>query len=129
MRNSYMLRRPYSRVSSRSAALMLIHEVLLLSGRAIKHMPNVEDVRIKQYVLADGRLETIVLEYHSKGRVGKVLPGVRKGAPRLIIDGLRPSVPTLDAWKESVRATRDSHLAIEIDEMTSHDSGDSMPED
>jgi hypothetical protein len=129
IRNSYMLRRPYTRVSSRSAALMLIHEVLLLAGRALKHMPNVETVKIKQYVLADGRLETIVLEYHSQGRVGKMLPGARKGAPRLVIDGLRPSVPTLDAWKASVRETRNSHLVIEIDEMTSHDSSDSMPED
>lgn len=123
IRNSYMLRRPYTRVSSRSAALKVIHEVLLLAGRAIGHMPEVEHVKIRQYVLSDGRLETIILEY-----MAGESNGGRKGA-RLVIEGLRPSVPTLDAWKQSVRATRATHLRIDIEGNTSLDSDDSMTED
>lgn len=117
VRNSYMLRRPYTRVSTRSAALMLIHEVLLLAGRAIGHMPALEEVRIRQYVLASGRLETIVVEY----KAGSVSASGRRKSPRLKVKGLRPSVPTIEAWKESVRATRGSHLVIELDSSTDDD--------
>lgn len=110
IRNSYMLRRPYLRVSTRSAALMIIHEVLLLAGRAIAHMPALEEVRVRQYVLASGRLETILIEY--KAGSGS---GGKKMAPRLKVKGLRPSVPAIDAWRESVRSTKGSHLVIELD--------------
>lgn len=96
---------------------MLIHEVLLLAGRAIEHMPALEEVRIRQYVLASGRLETIVAEYKS----GEISPSGRKRAPRLTIKGLRPSVPTIEAWKESVRATRGSHLAIDLESSIEDD--------
>lgn len=114
IRNSYMLRRPYTRVSTRSAALILIHEVLLLVGRAIAHMPALEEARIRQYVLASGRLETISVEY----KAGVVNAHGKKMAPRLVVKGLRPSLPTVNAWKESVRATRRSHLVMDLDKST-----------
>lgn len=102
IRNSYMLRRPYMRVSSRATALQHVHEVLTLVGRALRAMPVVESVRIRQYILTEGQLESISVHYTVDGR-----------SARVKFSGIEPLKVTLEAWRASVRERRRVYLRVD----------------
>ncbi|KAI6778382.1 uncharacterized protein J7T54_000500 [Emericellopsis cladophorae] len=104
IRNSYMLRRPYMRVATRATALQHVHEVLTLVGRALRAMPVVENVRIRQYILTEEGLQTISVRYYFDGRV-----------PMIWFSGIKPVRATLEAWRASVRDRRGAHLRIDVD--------------
>lgn len=117
IRNSYMLRRPYMRVTGRSTALRHVHEVLLLVGRAVRQMPALVSVRVRQYVLAENGLETTTLHYDAEG-----------GRSRILVEGLRPSPPTLEAWKDSVRSVHGAEPWIHVQTAASRDRAE-IPRD
>ncbi|KAI0133428.1 hypothetical protein F4776DRAFT_671432 [Hypoxylon sp. NC0597] len=100
VRNSYMMKTPYLRVTNRVEALASVHRVLVAIGRATSRMPELSFARVCQYVLTDGQLEWFVLIYER--HTGQVTLRVR---------GFKPSKPLLGAWKHSISA---KGLAIEV---------------
>jgi len=104
IRNSYMLRRPYMRVATRATALQHVHEVLTLVGRALRAMPVIQNVRIRQYILTEEGLQTISVQYYFDGQVAM-----------LRFSGIKPVRATLDVWRASVRDRRGAHLQIDVD--------------
>ncbi|KAI2471528.1 hypothetical protein F4781DRAFT_420551 [Annulohypoxylon bovei var. microspora] len=90
VRNSYMVKAPYLRVTNRAEALASIHKVLVAVGRAASRMPELSFARVSQYVLIDGQLEWFVLIYEC--HTGKAV---------LRFKGFVPSKPILGAWKHS----------------------------
>ncbi|KAI1410054.1 hypothetical protein F5Y13DRAFT_168930 [Hypoxylon sp. FL1857] len=93
VRNSYMMKTPYLRVSNRIEALASVHRVLVAIGRATCRMPELAFARVCQYVLTDGQLEWFVLIYER--HAGKVVLRVR---------GFKPSKPLLGTWRHSIVA-------------------------
>lgn len=114
LRNSYMMRRPYARVHTLASALKNVEEVILLVGRAVRCMPAVKVIRVRQYVLAEGSLEQSTVKYgvDSSGRAS------------VVFAGLQPSQDTLDAWTASVKATRGVDLDIRVHVSSAHDDDD-----
>ncbi|KAI0384622.1 hypothetical protein F5Y04DRAFT_217625 [Hypomontagnella monticulosa] len=91
MRNSYLMKAPYLRVTNRTDALVSVHNVLVAAGRAACRMPELQFARICQYVLTDGQLEWFVLMYERYA--GKVTLRMR---------GFTPGKTLVDAWKRSI---------------------------
>ncbi|KAI1656538.1 hypothetical protein F4813DRAFT_363582 [Daldinia decipiens] len=90
VRNSYMMKSPYLRVTNRVEALASVRNLLAAIGRATRRMPALLFVRVCQYVLTDARLEWFVLiyEYHAD----KVVMRTK---------GFRPGKLIANAWRES----------------------------
>jgi hypothetical protein len=103
IRNSYMMRRPYTRVHSRASALRSVHEVVLLAGRAVRYMPSATNVRVRQYVLAGVGLEQIIVQYEADETTAKIY-----------FDGIEPVPSTIEAWKASVWAVRGVELEVNV---------------
>ena len=123
LRNSYMMRRPYMRVGHRSVALRHVHETLLLVGRAVRCMPWMENMRLRQYILTGGELEQFVVQYEvtTDGSSGEVVTA------RIDVHGLEPLQSTMEVWKQNVRATRNVELEIRVHLDSSHDVERSAP--
>lgn len=103
MRNSYMLRRPYMRVNTRASALKHVHEVVLMLGRAVRFMPSVTNVRVRQYVLTGASLEQIIVQYEADERTSKIF-----------FDGIEPIHSAVEAWKASIWAIRGVELEVNV---------------
>lgn len=103
MRNSYMLRRPYMRVNTRASALKHVHEVVLMVGRAVRFMPSVTNVRVRQYVLTGASLEQIIVQYEADERTSKIF-----------FDGIEPIHSAVETWKASIWAIRGVELEVNV---------------
>jgi hypothetical protein len=64
-------------------------------------MPVVESVRIRQYILTEGQLESISVQYTVDGR-----------SARVKFSGIEPLKATLEAWRASVRERRGMYLRV-----------------
>ncbi|KAI0131117.1 hypothetical protein F4814DRAFT_156269 [Daldinia grandis] len=103
VRNSYMMKAPYLRVTNRVEALASVNNVLVAIGRATRRMPALLFARVCQYVLTDGQLEWFVLtyEYH----VGKAIVRTK---------GFKPGKVMANAWRDSA-AEKGVKLIIHYD--------------
>ncbi|KAF4125444.1 hypothetical protein GMORB2_4284 [Geosmithia morbida] len=104
VRNSYMMRRPYTRVRTHASAIKHVHDVVLFVGRALRCMPAAKSIRIRQYILAEGNLEHAVVKYDIDDA----------GRPVVVFQGLQPPQKTVDAWTASVLETRGVDLNVRI---------------
>ncbi|KAH8879808.1 hypothetical protein GQ53DRAFT_833852 [Thozetella sp. PMI_491] len=101
IRNSYLVKRPYMRVSNRAEALTCVFKLLAAVGRAAQFMPNLRKARICQYVLTDDQLEWFILTYK-----------YHRGQASLDFKGLKPSRLTVDLWQASITATRNTPVKL-----------------
>ncbi|KAI1762550.1 hypothetical protein GGR53DRAFT_521581 [Hypoxylon sp. FL1150] len=103
VRNSYLMKEPYFRVTSRIEALAHVQKVLVAVGRASRRMPELRFARVCQYVLTDGRLEWFVLTYECYA-----------GRAVLRIRGFVPGKAMVDAWKHPIAEKRaEFHIRVE----------------
>ncbi|KAL7623648.1 hypothetical protein AAE478_005200 [Parahypoxylon ruwenzoriense] len=105
VRNSYMMKAPYLRVSDRVEALTSVRRVLVAIGRAACRMPDLRFARVCQYVLNDGQLEWFVLIYEC--HAGKAV---------LRAKGFVPSRTMIDAWRHSV-ANKSLEFDVHVEEV------------
>ena len=116
VRYSWMVRRPYLRVSSRANALLQVHEILLLLGRATRRMPSLHHLKLRMYILGEAGLQKIKAVFEVCDA---------DGTAKLAITGIEPTLPTVEAWKKSARDGRELELEVTGDAG----DGDSMDED
>ena len=108
IRNSYMLKSPYLRAVSRTAALVSANRLVLAIGRAATHMPALEKARVCQCVVGSQGVEWLILTYQFCA-----------GIATLKVRGFIPNRRVLNVWKSSVASTRGVKLKIH---MTGNDS-------
>lgn len=95
VRNSYMMKEPYLRVTRRVEALAYVLKVLTAIGRASRRMPELQFARVCQYVLTEDQLEWFVLTYECHA-----------GTAWLRVRGFVPGKAMIDAWKLSAAEKR-----------------------
>ncbi|KAI1780793.1 hypothetical protein F4818DRAFT_396901 [Hypoxylon cercidicola] len=95
IRNSYLMKEPYLRVTNRIDALAYVQKVLVAVGRASHRMPELQFARVCQYILADGRLEWFVLTYECYA-----------GRAVLRVRGFVPGKVMIGAWRHLVAERR-----------------------
>ncbi|KAI1084639.1 hypothetical protein F5B20DRAFT_575959 [Whalleya microplaca] len=103
IRNSYMVARPYLRASTRTQALASIQRLPVAIGRALSHMPELQNARICQCLLAEGQLAWFVVTF--KCCANKAVLDIR---------GFTAGLPMIDAWRSST-ASRNVELGIHPD--------------